>query len=92
MTHDPSRPTPGSHLIVWSAIFLAVAVALIANGFWVMHSYDRSGASGPVGADAYNYIIWASRGTGWICAGIGSGVVAIGLGTIAVWRRIGSLR
>lgn len=58
----------------FSILFLILAALLTAYGLHVMHTYES--ADKIVGGDAYNFIILASRGTGWICAGIVSGLFA----------------
>ncbi len=66
--------------IAWGWVFLAVALILTAVGFYVMFTY-RGYGDGPgriVGGDAYNYIIIANRGIGFISAGMVSALLGIG--------------
>ena len=56
-------------------IFVAVAVITAIYGLQMM--YDNSYSAKIVGGDAYNYIIHATRGTAWVCAGILSSVLAL---------------
>lgn len=39
--------------------------------------YTDSYSEKIVGGDAYNYIIYATRGTAWVCSGIISAVVGL---------------
>jgi hypothetical protein len=59
-------------------IFIVAAVGLAAHGLDTMLTYDSS--YGPpdkvVGGDAYNYIIRATRGVGFIMCGVISAVFA----------------
>lgn len=82
-----TKSSSGSGLIVFSALFLLAAAFLVGNGLWIMYSYDGLTKEGPVGGDAYNYIIWAARGTGMICAGVAAAVTAATLSIMAVWSR-----
>lgn len=57
-------------------ILQILALALAGYGLGVM--YEDSYSARIVGGDAYNYMIYAARGTGWICAGIVSAIVGLG--------------
>ncbi|MEX1186734.1 MAG: hypothetical protein WEA80_09110 [Gemmatimonadaceae bacterium] len=70
-----------------SVLLMLAAVFLVGDGLWVMYSYDGINREGPVGGDAYNYIIWSARGTGLICAGVAAAVLSATLAIIAVWHR-----
>lgn len=66
-------------------LLFAVAIALVGVGFYVMFSYgDYSDsnllgntAGHIVGGDAYNYIIIAVRGTGFMLAGVVSALLGL---------------
>jgi len=71
-----------SNLKIGAGVFYVVAAVLIGIGFYVMYTYgsgerfDKLGNVGRVvGGDAYNYIIIAVRGVGWIAAGLAATVV-----------------
>lgn len=55
---------------------LAVTSVALA-WFGLQFMYDNSYSNQVVGGDAYNYIIYATRGTAFVCAGIVSSVLAL---------------
>lgn len=59
---------------IFSATFYFVAVLMVIFGF--VFAYQDSSYNQIVGGDAYNYIIFATRGVVWI----GTGIVAAILG------------
>ena len=71
-----------------------LGVILVVAGLVVMHQYEGGtdlggsfgsvGGDGPVGGDAYNYIIRANWGIGWVSAGVAAEVLAavLALGSI----------
>lgn len=68
-----------------ATIFFGIAGALTLIGFYTMFTYQATasdfGDPGPgqiVGGDAYNYIIIAVRGVGFIAAGGVSALVGVG--------------
>jgi len=66
--------------------FLVIAGIFTLAGLWRMYTYDSDTSSSKiVGGDAYNYIIIAARGTGLICCGIVSALVAV---TVSIWDLI----
>ena len=70
-----------------SACLLGIAAAgLCVKGFLV--TYDESSSAKIVGGDAYNYIIYASRGAVWMGAGIASALLAIAILLGAVYGAI----
>ncbi|MFB2531077.1 hypothetical protein ACEYYB_14105 [Paracoccus sp. p4-l81] len=61
------------YILVFASVACAgAAIWLAAYGIGVM--YDDSYDNRIVGGDAYNYIIYAARGTAYVCAG---GVAAV---------------
>lgn len=58
-----------------AAVFATLSIILTIYGLYKL--YDNSYQSQIVGGDAYNYIIYATRGTAWICAGIVSALMTI---------------
>jgi hypothetical protein len=66
-----------------SVMFLLIAVLFAVFGVWEMYSYGESDKI--VGGDAYNYTIIAARGTGLICCGIISALIAV---TVSIWDLI----
>ena len=67
ITEAPTSNSP----IVWAVLFLLTAGVLVGFGFYRMYTYDSlSETDKIVGGDAYNYIIIATRGLGFISAGI----------------------
>ena len=56
----------------------ALIVASIIFGFVGLRTlYDDSYTARVVGGDAYNFIIYATRGTAFICAGVISAVLSV---------------
>ncbi len=58
-----------------AGLFAVIAVCLAMYGLRTI--YDNSYSQQVVGGDAYNYIIYATRGTAFICAGIVSAVLSV---------------
>jgi hypothetical protein len=56
---------------------LFVLLALIFAGIGLYKLYDNSYDARVVGGDAYNYIIYATRGTAFICVGIVCAVLSV---------------
>jgi uncharacterized membrane protein YqhA len=54
-----------------------IVAALIFTGVGLYKLYDNSVDARVVGGDAYNYIIYATRGTAFICAGIVCAVLSV---------------
>jgi uncharacterized membrane protein YhiD involved in acid resistance len=80
----------GSAGVTWAWIFLTVAVVLVAVGFFVMFTYH--GEHGQlVGGDAYNLIIIATRGVGFMAAGVVSALLGIGCLLTAIHWRVSDL-
>jgi len=61
-------------------VFLAVCFAMTAIGlgwFGLDSLYNDSYERKVVGGDAYNFIIYATRGTAWVCSGIISALLGL---------------
>ena len=69
-------------LIAFSIVFLVIAAALAIKGLYTL--YDDSFSARIVGGDAYNFIIYAGRGTAQVCAGIVSAVIGATLAIFAL--------
>jgi hypothetical protein len=61
--------------IILSAVFLILAI--VFSGYGIYKVYDNSLSSKIVGGDAYNFIIYATRGTALVCVGITSAVISL---------------
>lgn len=68
---------------VISGVFVLVAVVFAVVGLYKL--YDNTSDAQIVGGDAYNFIIYATRGTAFICAGIVCAVLSV---TFAVFAHI----
>lgn len=77
----------GNAAIAWAWLFLTVSVMLVAVGFSVMFTYHGSHGQ-LVGGDAYNLMIIATRGVGFIAAGIVSALLGVGCLLTAVASRV----
>ena len=74
----------------WGWFFLVVAMLLVGVGFYTMFTYDSIRGEGKiVGGDAYNYIIIATRGVGFISAGVVSALIGVGAILSGILRRSG---
>lgn len=62
---SPPTVEGGRALVGWAIAFWVAGLGAGVVGFWRLYGEDRI-----VGGDAYNYMISATRGVGWICAGI----------------------
>lgn len=60
-------------LVLAAAVFSGAAVYLSYRGLTI--TYDDSYSAQVVGGDAYNHIIYATRGTAWVGSGIVSAVL-----------------
>ena len=58
-------------------VFLVVAILLCVYGLYKTYAYGSDDKI--VGGDAYNFIILASRGTAWVCAGIVSALIGVAI-------------
>jgi hypothetical protein len=68
-------------------VFLLGGIVLGIFGLYRMHAYDVGDKI--VGGDAYNYTILATRGVGFVCAGILSVTVAGVFVLMAIAGRVG---
>jgi hypothetical protein len=75
---EPPRPLP--IFSVLSGLFIIAAIVFAGKGWYTL--YDNSYDARIVGGDAYNSIIYATRGTAVICIGI---VCAVLSGTFALF-------
>ena len=80
----------GIGYVVMAFIFITVAIIFIGVGFDTMLTYDSGYGSSDkiVGGDAYNYIIRANRGIGYICAGVASSVISATFGALSVRSKL----
>lgn len=60
-------PVPLDYRIGAAVVFIIGAIVFTSIGFFRMYNYSYS--DHVVGGDAYNYIILAIRGVGWIAGG-----------------------
>jgi len=82
---QPSKPGEGYAALAW--VFLFGGIALGIFGLYRMHAYEVGDKI--VGGDAYNYTILATRGVGFVCAGILSVSVAGVFVLMAIADRVG---
>jgi hypothetical protein len=80
-----TRPGEGYAAFAW--MFLLAGIGLGIFGVYRMHAYDAGDKI--VGGDAYNYTILATRGVGFVCAGILSVSVAGVFVLMATADRVG---
>ena len=64
-----------------SAIFVLVALGF--SGYGINLMYDDSYGNQVVGGDAYNFIIYATRGTAYVCTGIVFAIVSVTVALVA---------
>lgn len=80
---ETSPPTNHVWYLLISGLFIAVAIVFAGKGWYTV--YDNSYSAQIVGGDAYNFIIYATRGTALVCVGI---VCAILSATFAVFAHM----
>lgn len=81
----PAEPTPPGLskpqnrnyplLVLVSSAFMIAAVILAGKGLYTV--YDNSYSARIIGGDAYNFIIYATRGTALICSSIVCAVLSV---------------
>ncbi|HEX5708237.1 MAG TPA: hypothetical protein VFX96_13120 [Pyrinomonadaceae bacterium] len=86
-THQTSGLTP--FLIGSSILFLAVACFCAYKGYTTL--YDDSYNAKVVGGDAYNFIIYAGRGTAMVCIGIISALIGVAFSVFAAIDKLRQL-
>jgi hypothetical protein len=79
-TKDAAGPSGYS---LMSGVFVVAAVIFAGKGWYTL--YDNSYDARIVGGDAYNYIIYATRGTALVCIGIVCAVLSV---TFAVFAQM----
>jgi len=79
--------SPSSTNHVWylliSGLFILAAVIFAGKGWYTV--YDNSYSAHVVGGDAYNFIIYATRGTALVCVGIVCAILSV---TFAVFAHM----
>lgn len=58
-------------------VVLLIVLGLGSIAFGLQNLYDDSYERQVVGGDAFNFVIYATRGTAWVCAGLGIKLVAV---------------
>ncbi len=79
VTTSPTAQTQHSgnssgHSVI-SVLFIIAALIFAGKGWYTL--YDNSYDARIVGGDAYNYIIYAARGTALVCVGIVCAVLSV---------------
>jgi hypothetical protein len=76
---EPTETSSDSRAASWCDLISGIFIlaALIFGGVGLYTMYDNSYSSRIVGGDAYNFIIYATRGTAFICAGIICAVLSV---------------
>lgn len=73
--------------LIIAALALGLAGTILAiHGLMVV--YDDSSSAKIVGGDAYNYIIYATRGTAWVAAGAVAGLLSVTASVLAYIARV----
>lgn len=69
---NATQDAPGATNVALAVLSLLTSLGLVAFGIWRMTTYDSGVLSDDkiVGGGAYNYTILATRGVGFICAGV----------------------
>ncbi|MEK7724187.1 MAG: hypothetical protein AAB336_07565 [Acidobacteriota bacterium] len=70
---NKSAASEGYKILSW--LFMIAAVGFTIYGVRTVYNNDYSAKI--VGGDAYNFIIYATRGTVWVCVGIVSSVIGL---------------
>lgn len=79
--------TKGSTALFISALFIVAAIVFAGKGWYAV--YDNSYDARIVGGDAYNYIIYATRGTALVCVGIVCAVLSVTFALFALVAKKG---
>jgi hypothetical protein len=69
----PKSSGSGFDVLVW--VFALAGLGFLIFG--IQNLYDDSYSRQVVGGDAYNFVIYGTRGTAWICGGIVMELIAI---------------
>ena len=77
------KPNPFPIYPVVSGLLIIASLIFAGKGWYTL--YDNSSDARIVGGDAYNFIIYATRGTAWVCIGIVCAVLSV---TFAVFAHI----
>jgi hypothetical protein len=80
---ETSRPTKDPWCLLISGLFIVAAIIFAGKGWYTV--YDNSYSAQIVGGDAYNFIIYATRGTALVCVGIVCAILSV---TFAVFAHI----
>ena len=70
-----SEPNPFPIHSVVSGLLIVASIVFAGKGWYTI--YDNSDAARIVGGDAYNFIIYATRGTALVCIGIVCAVLSV---------------
>jgi hypothetical protein len=81
------EPSPSTDRHMWylaiSSLFIVAGIIFAGKGWYTL--YDNSYSAQIVGGDAYNFIIYATRGTALVCLGIVCAILSV---TFAVFGLI----
>jgi len=80
---ETSPPTNPSVYAIISGLLILAAIIFAGKGWYTV--YDNSYDAKMVGGDAYNFIIYATRGTALVCVGIVCAVLSV---TFAIFGHI----
>jgi hypothetical protein len=83
-TDRPSNSNSGLYVTI-SIVFIVAAVLFAGKGWYTL--YDDSYRAKVVGGDAYNFIIYATRGTALVCVGIVCAVLSVTFSVFAHMAR-----
>lgn len=72
--HTKDNTNSSAHMFI-SGVFILAAIIFAGKGWYAL--YDNSYDARIVGGDAYNYIIYATRGTALVCVGIVCAVLSV---------------
>lgn len=79
-----TKPSDNSMIYKPISVLLIVAAIVFAGKGWYT-VYDNSYSAQIVGGDAYNFIIYATRGTALVCVGIVCAILSV---TFALFARM----
>lgn len=81
------EPSPSTDHHMWylaiSGLFIVAGIIFAGKGWYTV--YDNSYGAQIVGGDAYNFIIYATRGTALVCVGIVCAILSV---TFAIFGHI----
>lgn len=72
------------NFVLMVGLLVCVSIGLMGYGLYQLYDFNQEKI---VGGDAFNFIIYSSRATAWICAGIVTMLIATVMAIYDVYHR-----